>query len=127
MFLRLYLFFSNFLYLYVVYIIFCFHRGHSSQDPFCMWKSYGQFLYGLLLDLHSDLLHFMHRNARYSIKCLSRGKTSVRILVRIASFHGKGLIIYLRCTTCLLLASRRPHRRESWITSMSGNANKLQT
>lgn len=61
-----------------------------------------------LRNLHSDLLHFMHRNVRYSIKCSARGKTTtVRILVRIANFHDDGLIIYLRCTTCLLLAFRQ--------------------
>lgn len=60
-----------------------------------------------LRNLYSDLLHFMHRNVRCSIKCSARGKTTTAwILVCIASFRGEGLIIYLRCTTCLLLALR---------------------
>jgi len=61
-----------------------------------------------LCNLYSDLLHFMHRNVRYSIKCSARGKTTTAwILVRIASFREEVLIIYLRCTTCLLLALRQ--------------------
>lgn len=71
-----------------------------------------------LRNLYSDLLHFMHRNVRYYIKCSVCGKTTTAwILVRITSFRGEGLIIYLRCTILLLLVDRTYEEKRERVTS----------